>query len=420
MLSEPRCLQNPLVWQSQAEITDHQANAAYIRTLLSSESSCFHCTTNHASLLRNHTPCTVDRTKCSGGGYSISIPIVFEDGEYWLLRITCPLAPNRWNWTCDSDAVTARMIESSVITMEYVRNHTTIPVPRVHFFDSRCNNPLKTPFIVMDFIDGVPIPFSDLDSENETQASKIYKQLCQISYQLSNLRFDKIGGISTASNSQLVLGPKFWARAQYGPITDPHKYYKSLTTQYWNNAASSITSLSLPDTWTWQTSSPSEKDLFTAYLHLQCFRLLHSEELAAQFCLQHHDFKLRNFLVDGETVVGLFDWDKCATVPLAGYDPVAFAREDDEERCVLHSFRQRRGKIGEMGRLGGSIGRGWGSWRGLWTLRGRVIEFGLRRRFLRNCMMGVGRLVMSLSGTVCERPWNLRLLLVREIIFDQI
>jgi hypothetical protein len=265
--------------------------------------------------------------------------------------MTCPSNPNQANLKCDSDAVTSRMIESSVITMEYVRNHTTIPVPRVHFHDSRCNNPLKAPFIVMDFVDGVPIPFSDLDAENETQASKIYKQLGQISYQLSKLRFDKIGGISTASNSQPVLGPKFWAGAQYGPFADTLKYYKSLTTQYWNHAASSIASSSLPDTWTWQTSSPSEKDLFTAYLHLQCFQLLHSEKLPPQFCLQHPDFKLRNFLVDGETVVGLIDWDKCATVPLAGYDPVAFAREGDEEMCLaLFSAEERED------------GGGWGGW----------------------------------------------------------
>ena len=244
------------------------------------------------------------------------------------------------------------MIESSVITMEYVRNHTTIPVPRVHFHDSRCNNPLKAPFIVMDFIDGVPIPFSDFDPENETQATTIYKQLCRISCQLSKLRFDTIGSISKKPNSPLSLGPKFWNGAQYGPFTDPEEYYKTLTTQYWKYASSSITTSSLPDAWTWKTLSPSQKDLFTAYLHLQCFRLLHSEELAARFCLQHHDFKLRNFLVDGETVVGLIDWDKCATVPLAGYDPVAFAREGDEEMCLaLFSAEEREdGGDGEVGR----------------------------------------------------------------------
>jgi hypothetical protein len=151
------------------------------------------------------------------------------------------------------------MIESSVITMEYVRSHTTIPVPRVHFHDSRCNNPLKAPFIVMDFIDGVPIPFSDLDPENQTQARKIYKQLCQISYQLSKLRFDTIGSISTKSNSQLSLGPKFWNGAQYGPFTDPQEYYKTLTTQYWNHASSSIATSSLPDTSTWQLPPPQKK-----------------------------------------------------------------------------------------------------------------------------------------------------------------
>jgi len=62
----------------------------------------------------------------------------------------------------------------------------------------------------MDFIDGVPIPFShDFDPEDETQTRKLYKQLCQISYQLSNLQFNKIVSLATGTSpSQIVLGPR--------------------------------------------------------------------------------------------------------------------------------------------------------------------------------------------------------------------
>jgi len=107
MSFKPRCLLNPKVWQLSAGITDHQANAVYTRTLLSRDSSFFHGITDRASLLRNHTPCTVDFTKCSSG---VSRP----------LRITCP---DQGNQTYDSDVLTSRMIESSVTTMEYVREH---------------------------------------------------------------------------------------------------------------------------------------------------------------------------------------------------------------------------------------------------------------------------------------------------------
>ena len=40
----------------------------------------------------------------------------------------------------------------------------------------------------------------------------------------------------------------------------------------------------------------------------------------------------------------LIDWDNCATVPLIGYDPVSFFREDDEEICLaLFSEVEREG-----------------------------------------------------------------------------
>lgn len=79
--------------------------------------------------------------------------------------------------------------------------------------------------------------------------------------------------------------------------------------------------------------------------------------------------------MDRETVVGLIDWDKCATVPLAGYDPVAFAREGDEEMCLaLFSAEETedggggevgrwyRSRVGKLGRALESSGQSYRVW----------------------------------------------------------
>ena len=110
-------------------------------------------------------------------------------------------------------------------------------------------------------------------------------------------------------------------------------------------------------------------------------------------------------------MVGLIDWDKCATVPLAGYDPVAFAREDDEEMCLaLFSAEERedggdgevgrwyRSRVGKLARALESSGQSYRVWVA-------------KEIFEELCDGSVGRPVMCLSGTLCERPWNLQLLL---------
>jgi len=190
----------------------------------------------------------------------------------------------------------------------------------------------------MDFIDGVPIPFSNFDPCDTQRLTNVYKQICRISYELSKLRFDQIGSMSTTPDPYVVLCPKFsWNGTQYGPFSNAHEYYRTLASHYWKDTMSSMDTgiLTLvPESWTWKNATASEKDLFTAFLHLQCLRLLDSEILGPQFCLQHHDFKLRNILIKGLRIVAVIDWDECGTVPLIGYDPVSFAFTDDLDMCL--------------------------------------------------------------------------------------
>jgi len=235
--------------------------------------------------------------------------------------------------------------------MEYVKNNTTIPLPKVYFCDSSHNNSLGAPFMVMDYIDGVPIPFSDIDLEHLPQVTKLYKPICHISYQLCRLRFNKIGSLYTGSPTDSIhtmeFRPKFrWDGVQYGPFTNVRDYYISLANRYWEDALSSMRGLMkhVPANWTWKDATNAEKHLFTAFPHLESLRLLLRSEhpLATEICLEHHDLKLRNILVKEETVVGVIDWDECATVPFLGFNPVPLQGRT-MWKCVLIFLRRSRG-----------------------------------------------------------------------------
>ena len=75
------------------------------------------------------TPCSCDVSKRpESGALNWAIAILFEDGVEWIFR-----SPR----TCHdiSPETTARLLESEVATMKYVKLNSSIPVPEV--FDYR-------------------------------------------------------------------------------------------------------------------------------------------------------------------------------------------------------------------------------------------------------------------------------------------
>ncbi|KAI5863959.1 kinase-like domain-containing protein [Durotheca rogersii] len=101
-------------------------------------------------------------------------------------------------------------VANEVEVMEYLRQNTTIPVPRVHSWGFTSESPQQLgPFIIMDYIQGTPLstvlrqpPKDDqvdvvLDPgiDNST-LDKIYGQIADYLFQLSQLTFTRIGAIS--------------------------------------------------------------------------------------------------------------------------------------------------------------------------------------------------------------------------------
>lgn len=231
------------------------------------------------------------------------------------------------------------------------------PYPEVYFYDVNSDNALGAAFIVMDYLDGFPIPYHrdlQFDHNYEILEHKIVKQICRIAHQLYSMRFKAIGGIYASQDKKVIIGPK---SADNGRTTKPFPtakdYYHALTNDYWNNAVSKFlaTSAEISESWTWDSATKLEKELFTANFHLQCLSTLDFSTLNNDFCLQHHDLSLRNILVDKKfNIVGVIDWDEASTIPTTGFDPVLFCPADFQEKCWnYYAEIERQEEIGVTG-----------------------------------------------------------------------
>jgi len=264
------------VWFSKEQCDESEPNATYIRHLLSKGQLCFDPIAERATSIRS-VSCVLDSSRMSTGSFCVSFPIIFEDGVFWLLRIRCPPQESGtksevWQHSLPTFTAVSSMIDSSVATIKYVQTHSQIPVPTIHFYDSGYDNAFLAPYIVMDYIDGLPAPWSDIDLENEKQSTNFYSQLCGISLAMSRLRFHQSGYIqSISSDPPIIEALHEWDRKQNGSFQRAIDYYRQLVDNYWKHACGGCTTkASLSKDWNWTVALPEEKDLFTAYLHREC------------------------------------------------------------------------------------------------------------------------------------------------------
>jgi hypothetical protein len=128
----------------------------------------------------------------------------FADGWICIARFNCDRLENH--------AVT----ESGYATMEYVREHTTIPVPRIYFTNLDPTNPVGAPFALMEHVPGHSL-LRIWKCLSIDQRLAVVKQIADIISQLAELRFGSIGSITgrgigplqnkSSGTQELVRGP---------------------------------------------------------------------------------------------------------------------------------------------------------------------------------------------------------------------
>lgn len=197
-------------------------------------------------------------------------------------------------------------LESQVQTINYIKEHTSIPVPEVFHLDTTANNEIGAPYIAMSYISGRTVSRLWFNASGHTPLEErrrnILKQLAQAMSQLNRLQFDKIGSLRASSQSSgHDIGPCYdWDEAEDRTV----------------GVASSgpfLTTISFLKGFWAPTNNKSPYAVGAAKLLEEMLPFLpHSSE----YVLALPDFDSQNVIADEEgNVTGLIDWDNVQTVP---------------------------------------------------------------------------------------------------------
>ena len=126
------------------------------------------------------------------GGYNVVRFLHMNDKNHTELVVRVPYRPGE-GWTSENSKIIASRLSSEVATMQYVRAHTSIPVPRIiHHNVEVDSSGVGSPFIIMTKMDGVALS-NIWDDMEDTKRERVLRQVVDILLELASQRFDKVG-----------------------------------------------------------------------------------------------------------------------------------------------------------------------------------------------------------------------------------
>ncbi|KAL4876762.1 hypothetical protein BJY04DRAFT_222770 [Aspergillus karnatakaensis] len=258
----------------------------------------------------------------SKGAFNMMFPITFPNGVKWALRIPAVGWEGCWDEAAASNMLT------EINTMKMLKRETTIPLPEVIAYSVSLDTPLRTPYFIMNYIDGIPghkIWFEaelvwseekgylvrDYDGQKLRQLKMLdgiaaaMVQLGKYTYPTSGTPLFDDNGYRTPK----VTGP--WRRldehagskndddhevvfAEFPPSPNPHHWNRCLLEKYPRSGIGHAVDRILWHIINW-IPDPSDMD---------------------PFVLAHPDFNLQKFLcADDGTLLAIIDWDGKTAVP---------------------------------------------------------------------------------------------------------
>ncbi|KAH7095637.1 kinase-like domain-containing protein [Paraphoma chrysanthemicola] len=238
----------------------------------------------------------------------------------FIFRVTLPVAPGV-------------KTSSEVATLAFVREHTTVPVPRVIACDPDLTNELGFEWILMERLEGRPLreKWHDL---SWLKKGLIVQQVADFTAQLSRLKFPLIGSIYShnvyqhdehqpTSNHHYTIGeavtPTFFIEdhIQFDHPRGPFTTSLSFVTAHMQHFQHDIAT---------QLQSDDEDDRDDAEEMQEVYNLLHplitqlfppSQPQNQEFTtLFHHDLSANNILVNpAGDLIGIVDWECTLTAP---------------------------------------------------------------------------------------------------------
>lgn len=254
--------------------------------------------------------------------------------ESLLLRVSMPLYPYY-------------KTASEVATINFIRTHTTIPVPPVKEFSADMTNPMGLEYIVMRRMPGGSLE-DQWDNLSMTAKERVFQQLAEYVFELFSIRFSTIGsllpinsaGLPSQEPGRVVTKDFFWNRrwameVPRGPFNSVLEWMKALMTlnRLENHEDIEHAENSLDEDAEYELEEAENTRDTLDRLEELLPRLFPTAE-AEPTTLTHPDIHLGNILVD-ETgnISGIVDWECISTVPVWGscYLPKCLSREERHE-----------------------------------------------------------------------------------------
>ena len=275
---------------------------------------------------RGRGRCSVLPTFTRFGASNFIIFLAFDDEEAtrWVARFPI-LGPGG----ISPDPSSLRtVIESMVVTMNYVSTNTSIPVPQVHRWDGGTDNELRRPFVIMDAAKGNHLyeleeAGFDMDATVD-KLSSFVEQWARYTSELAKLQFDCIGNLNQDSQGNIHVGQLLThSNLLFSPFMDDDTLRGPFT---------SVADYLLTESYLAREGirSPKNHRFNLSYNEFLQSKLIESlmpfyidtALLNGPFVLSHVDFDLQNILVD-ETdnfkIVSIVDWDLAAVLPLQSH-----------------------------------------------------------------------------------------------------
>ena len=329
-----------------------------------------------AGELREGHACFCDTSQIpASGSLNWTIFISFEDGVEWVLRSPLESGAIR------STNTNVTLLCSEAATLKYIRAFTKIPVPEVFTYRLKAlsnvetytnlcasatwENEIGIPYILMSKAPGFPLQHSWKKSSSretlpsQSQKAKVVSQIGSITWQLSQLRTDKIGSLfeengifqlrSCLSRGLLMNGRYLLEELPRGPFSSEDEYYKALVSAYIEQAKELPLShhcffapVPSPDEYNDRNEYKTAVDRWNDFVTLGSkidgsdnrLDFIISGEILLDlltewrekcsivnsengFPLCHPDLSVNNIFVDHDyNITCLIDWTFCSSVPL--------------------------------------------------------------------------------------------------------
>ncbi|KAJ3494911.1 hypothetical protein NLG97_g3766 [Lecanicillium saksenae] len=254
----------------------------------------------HQQLFPGESPIDVEILDPIYGSFNVLFPIRFAGRKRWLLKIPSHGVKDHWN------ELAAQALVAEATTMRALKADTTIPVPQVFDFSPTTDNTLGCPYMLIEYIDGVPL--YEVWFANRAQGlddlvvhrrrTTALKGIASAMSQLSIYSSTKTGSPIFDSSFKLtdVSALRFMDR-------------QSMVNRLFDDQDDGTEPIYLPIE---PFSNPRQYYTFPLGLHKKKENWVFEEP----FVFAHPDFDIQNFIVNEEgELQAIIDWDGVCTVP---------------------------------------------------------------------------------------------------------